>query len=204
MKLSKLYNFVTFNSLISLSKNLLLTIVVVVLFQNCSSSASFTDKELKWFRPFRNVDTSIFVTENGLCDTIIYFGIDTLAAKMRNLEQGFRNERTLQIGYTLTKNSYHKFVFPAKDTQPENFISVTDNDNWTKPMLELSFLGSIYDNSFFDKAKQDNKGVVHFDSTSSIYHGINIAEGIKSFDFDLEKGIVSFIDKFNRKWRLRN
>lgn len=127
-----------------------------------------------------------------------------MIAKMRNLEQGFRDERTLQVRYTLTQGSYHQFVFPSKNTEPENFLSVTDNDNWTKPMLELSFLGSIYDNSFFDKAKQDNNRIVHFDRSSSIYHGVNIAEGIKSFDFDMEKGIVSFIDKFDRKWRLKD
>jgi hypothetical protein len=204
LKPHKHYNFLTSSRLTLALKNLLFIIVVTFLFQSCSSSASFTDKELRWFRPFQHVDTCIFISENGLSDTIIFQGADTLTAKMRNLEQGFRDEKTLQVKYILTKDSYHQFVFPSKNTEPENFVSVTDNDNWTKPMLELSFLGSIYDNSFFDKVKQNNNKVVHFDAANSIYRGVNIAEGIKSFDFDFDKGVISFTDKFNRKWWLKD
>ena len=171
--------------------------------QSCSSSSPFTDKELKWFKPFSKIDTSVFITDGGLSDTVIFYGIDTTIFKTRNLEQGFRNEKTLKVTYALTKNSYHKFISLTVKDEPEKFISVTDEDNWTKPSIEICFLGSIYDNTFVDKIGDDTNKIVHFDEASANYKGVNIVEGIKSFEFDFKNGVVSFVDKFDRKWRLK-
>jgi hypothetical protein len=187
------------------AKNDLYIVLIGLLFQSCSSKAPFTNNELKWFRPYEKIDTSIFISEQEhLADTIIFFGTDTTIVKLRNLEQGFRNEKTFKITYLLTDNSYHKLIFLTGKKEPENFISVTDNDNWTKPLMEITFLGSIYDNSFLDKRKNDTTGIVHFDKASANYRGVNVAEGIESFDFDFKKGIIGFMDKFNRRWSLRN
>lgn len=38
---------------------------------------------------------------------------------------------------------------------------------------------------------------VVFDGKNAIYKGVNINEGIKSFTFDFDKGVVSFVDKNN-------
>jgi hypothetical protein len=65
---------------------------------------------------------------------------------------------------------------------------------------EISFLGLVFDEDYVNKIINTKDSSIIFSSENAQYKGVNINEGIKSFRFDFNKGIVSFIDKHEIEW----
>lgn len=168
-------------------------ILLIQIFTSCLGNATFTKDEIRFMKPFFKENIIIFKSNIGQIDTITFlkYNVDTL--KFRNIEQGFYNENRLFVGYKLSKGSYHKITLNSIYETPEKFLSFTKAKN-SHSSKEISFLGLIFDENFMDK-NISNIDKIIFNKQNAIYSGININDGIKSFTFNFEKGIISYVDK---------
>jgi hypothetical protein len=177
----------------------LLSFTPIFLFSFCFGVDTFTQSELKFVKPFYKTDTVIYTSENGQADTIVFnaFTEDTL--KLRNLEQGFYNETQLRVRYSLTINSFHKITVKSVNNEPDDFISF-GNVKHSHSYKQICFLGLIFDEKYLDEVDVSQLNEITFTQDNATYKNVNINAGIKSFRFDFNKGILSFVDNNNIKW----
>ena len=170
----------------------------------CSCSyrnVTFSTQELKFTKPFVFNDTIIYKSIYGNSDTIIFYKVLYQVNQTRNLEQGYYNNYSYNVDYRLTIGSYHKIINPNEVGAQTNLYDITkSSDSPTINGQEFCFLGLIFDDKYLDSLLIDTNSITIFDESKAQYQEMNINEGIKSFIFEKEKGIVSFIDKNNNKW----
>jgi hypothetical protein len=176
-----------------------LALILHICFSACMQNATFSNDELRFLKPFLRTDTAIYQSSTGLIDTILFHQAMNDTAKVRSIEQGFYNNNRLLVSYELTNNSYHKFTVKAVNNEPENFIQFTKAKG-SHQSKEIRFLGMVFSQEYLNKLNVKNKNKVTFNVNNATYNEVNINEGIKSFVFDFDKGITSFIDIKNIKW----
>jgi hypothetical protein len=173
------------------------------LFGSCSANASFTSEEMRFVRPFENDSVVVYKSAQGQVDTIKFLKLRSDTIRYRNIEQGFYNENALTVGYELTDNSFHKITVQSLDKEPEHFLLFLKAKN-SHSSKEISFLGLVFDKEYINKILNTKDSLIIFSRENARYKGVNINEGIKSFKFDFNKGIVSFIDKNDIEWARMN
>jgi hypothetical protein len=183
-------------------------IIVLLLFSACSrKKVRFDQSELKWLQPFNKTDSIVYQSENGLRDTIIFFGQQSSSSSVNNMEQGFYNTYSMNVKYELTYNSYHKFIKINSigeqvngNDESRDLLSINKSNNTTGTAMEFYFLGLLFNQDFLGSIRTDSIRTLKLDETNAVYKELNIKEGIKNFEFDFNKGIVSFIDHNGIKW----
>ena len=173
-----------------------------ILLWSCSyNKVTFTKQELKWTIPYQSDDTVIYQTRDDKRDTIIFYQVEHQVNSTSNFEQGFYNNYTYGVDYRLTINSYHKNINPNEiGTKTSLYDIEKSSDNPTSAGQEFCFLGLIFDYKFLENISEDTNSIILFDGAKAQYREMNINEGIKSFKFQKEQGIISFIDKNNEEW----
>jgi len=138
-----------------------------------------------------------FRSSRGQIDTVIFYPavIDTFSS----VEQGLYNENILRIAYELTDNSYHRLISKSVNEEPEYFISFS-KEKASSSSKEISFLGLLFSNDYINKVINKKDSLIVFSQGNAKYKDVNINEGIKSFNFNFKKGILSFIDKNDIEW----
>jgi hypothetical protein len=162
---------------------------------------TFSTQELKFTKPFAFDDTIIYKSNYTEYDTIIFYKVLYQVNHTRNLEQGFYDNYSYNVDYRLTMGSYHKIINPNEIAARTTLYGIRkSSDSPTSNGQEFCFLGLIFDDKYLDNIMLDTNSITIFDESKAQYKGMNINEGINSFTFEKEKGIVSFIDKKNNKW----
>jgi hypothetical protein len=169
------------------------------LFASCTGNASFTSEEMRFVKPFEIDSVIVYKSEQGQIDTVRFFKLKIDTIRYRNIEQGFYNESALTVGYELTNNSFHKITVQSINKEPEHFLLFLKAKK-SHSSKEISFLGLVFDEDYVNKIINTKDSSIIFSSENAQYKGVNINEGIKSFRFDFNKGIVSFIDKHEIEW----
>ena len=182
---------------------LIIAVVCVIFLNGCMSTAEFSEDELRFAEPFSNNQELIFKSAIGHIDTFIFGAVRVDTIRYRNIEQGHYNEIVLSVPYRLSPGSFHKLTVRSVNNEPEHFLQFA-RAKGSHSSKEISFLGLIFDESYIDKAIAGRKAVLNFREEEANYSGVNINEGIKSFVFHFEKGIVSYIDKNNAEWQRIN
>lgn len=175
-------------------------------FVSCNShkKIAFNENELKWLAPFNSIDTTIYQSENNLIDTIIFYPQESSKSSVSDFERGFYSTYSNSVKYRLTGSSYHKFVQINGGNESKFLISMGKDDIPTSTSMEFYFLGLLFNQTYLDKLKNDTGQVVNFDEADAAYKELNIVEGIKSFEFDFKKGIISFVDKNDIHWKIKS
>lgn len=168
-------------------------------FSACMENVKFSEDEVRFTKPFLKTGTVIYQSSTGLIDTIMFYQAMNDTVKVRNIEQGFYNNSRLSVSYELTSNSYHKFTVKSVNKEPEKFIQFNKAKD-SHHSKEISFLGLVFGKAYLEKMDVRNKNEIAFSMENATYNEVNINEGIKSFVFDFDKGIISFIDIQNNKW----
>lgn len=174
---------------------LLVCLFISSAFSSCLNTPSFTKEELKFANPFSKADTGVYKSSKGQTDTIIYHAAIKDVLKIRSGERGFYNENRLIVYYELSNGSYHKFTVHSSNGEHKHLISFYKNDS-----KEICFLGLIFNDQYIDSICNNPGSTISFIINNAQYSGMNINEGINSFQFDFNKGIVSFKDKYNSLW----
>jgi hypothetical protein len=187
-----------------MKKIILVSIIAILLFSCNSRKISFSKNELQLLRPFQSVDTVIYQSKNSLRDTIIFYNQENSKSSVNNFEQGFYTTYSINVRYKLTKGSYHKFVQSNAEDESSYLISLSKNTNAVNADIEVYFLGLLFNNAYLNGLKNDGMKTITFDESTAEYKNLNIIEGIKSFDFNFQIGIVSFIDNNNLRWVRKN
>jgi hypothetical protein len=168
------------------------------LFFSCKPNVSFNEKDNIIVSPFKKTDTIVYVSSVGIkYDTIIFFSPKRDTLKFRSFEQGFYDQYVLKLNYTVSLNSYHKIL---NQNEVVLFYSSSVSDIRSK---ELCFLGLIFDEDVLNHLPID-KEIITFNGEQAKYRGMNINEGIKSFDFSVREGIISYIDTTGAVWKRIN
>lgn len=162
---------------------------------------NFDSNDIKWFQPFSETTNVIFLSENNEFDSIIFFRPDTIKGSVGQFEQGYYDINTIEVNYKLIKGSYHNFRNQDSLDNTESMfkISRTSYDNVTNK--EFKFLGILFDSYDVEKIVKINDRTYRFEANMATYPAINISEGIKSFIFNLDSGVIEFIDIRNVKWK---
>lgn len=168
-------------------------------------SYSFPPSYSRWTKPFEVTDTCIYSSDIKQHDTIIFYKKASSFSRTNNIGQGYSKTFSSSVDYELTKGSYHQFTNKYLNTDAKSFVSISksfdliDSTNDTQTNIEIYFLGLLYNNNFIDTVNM-KKTQINFDFDNAVYKNLNINEGIRSFNFDFSKGIISFIDLNNHKW----
>ena len=178
----------------------LITAMLFCFTSACMQNSTFSEDELRFAKPYSKTDTAIYKSETGLIDTILFHSEINDTVEVRNIEQGFYNNRRLLVSYKLSDNSYHKFTVKSVNNEPNYFIHFAKAKG-SHQSKEISFLGMVFSEEYLNKIDVCNKNEIIFSEGNATYNEANINEGIKSFVFDFDKGITSFIDTHNLKWR---
>jgi len=190
--------------MVKICTNFIVLFLLTISLVSCSVGKikEFSANDLKWFKPFTQVDTIIFETENNELDSVIFFKTDTSKYSARNLEQGYYDTRTLSVQFILTKGSYHQF---AKLGDNNNYrqdifrLTNSSSDNYTN--FEIYFLGIIFNGKELQNILKVDSDTYVFEGKKATYASVNINEGINKFTFSLTKGVISYIDKRNVEWK---
>lgn len=177
--------------------------VIMRLFTSCNGNASFSPNELKFAKPFTKTNIVEYRSSRGQIDTIIFHSAIIDTVRIRSIEQGFYNDNILRVSYDLTDNSYHKLTVKSVNGEPTYFISFAKAKN-SHSTKEISFLGLLFDDDYLNKVVTTKETSIVFSQDNARYKGVNVNEGIKSFKFDFEKGVVSFVDKNDIEWLRSN
>jgi hypothetical protein len=176
---------------------------MIQLFASCGGNASFTSEEMRFVKPFKNDSVVVYKSAEGQTDTVRFLKLKIDTIKYRNIEQGFYNENALTVGYEITNNSLHKITVQSIDKEPEHFLLFLKAKN-SHSSKEISFLGLVFNENYINKILNTKDSPIVFSRENAQYKGVNINEGINSFKFDFNKGVVSFIDKNNIEWLRMN
>ena len=177
-------------------------IIVIRLFPSCTGNASFNHEETRFTEPFKNTNIVVYKSALGQIDSIKFFKRELDTIKYRNFSQGFYNENILNVKYQILNHSYHKLDFGAGLSNyglVESFLSFLKSKNG-HDNKEISFLGLAFDEDYISKILNTKDSSIIFSSENALYKSVNIKEGIKSFKFNFEKGIISFVDKKGIVW----
>jgi signal peptidase I len=185
--------------------NPLLTIIVTstIITSGCLSVEDFSNEESQFVKPFQEGHQLVFKSSKGQQDTIVFSAASIDTIKYRNIEQGYYNELALSVTYRLSPGSFHKITVKSINDEPETFIQFTKAKD-SHSSKEISFLGLIFDEKYIHRIVGQRKDVFDFRKEDAVYSGVNINEGIKSFVFSLDAGIISFIDNYNTEWQRQN
>ncbi len=184
--------------------------IIWILFFACTTrkDVAFDNNDLKWLRPFNTTDTIIYRSQNGLSDTITFFQQESNRSSVSSFEQGSYTTYSKSVTYKLTDSSYHKFIQVNSNgiqvysnSKKQYLFSLSKSNNQTETGMEISFLGLIFNESYLKSLRTDSIKVLTLDEVKAAYKNMNVTEGIKTFDFDFQKGIISFIDYNNVKWK---
>jgi hypothetical protein len=178
---------------------IVMLVAATKLFTACTGNASFSSEEIRFFKPFVRADTAIYQSDSGQTDTIIFQAVRIDTIKYRNFEQGFYNENMLRVAYELSPKSFHQFTVGSTDGTPTYFINFIRAKN-SHSAKEICFLGLIFDEDYLDNIAADKGKSILFSKEKAKYSGVNINEGIQSFEFSFDKGVVSFVDRQDREW----
>jgi hypothetical protein len=188
-------------------------IMVLTLFSACTTrkKVTFDQSELKWLQPFNKTDTIVYQSANGFRDTIIFFGQQSSSSNVNNMEQGFYSTHSMSIKYKLTYNSYHKFIKINSAGEQVNgndessyLLSINKSNNTTGTAMEFYFLGLLFNEDFLSTIRTDSVKTLTLNETNAFYTELNVKEGIRSFEFSFQKGIISFLDHNGIKWERNN
>lgn len=181
---------------------LLITAIVSAAFLcGCFSIADFSEEELRLVKPFSKNQELIFKSPTGQRDTIVFGAATFDTIKYRNIEQGFYNELALSVPYRLSPGSFHKVTVTSINREPEHFLQFTKAKG-SHGSKEISFLGLIFDEEYINRIIRQKKVELNFRKEDANYSGVNINEGIKSFVFRFDRGVVSFVDMHDTEWQL--
>ncbi len=179
--------------------SIVLFFIVGEFFISCNYNSSFDKNEWLFVKPFNKNDTAVYRSAKGQMDTIIFYAVVEDTVKVRNIEQGFYNNNRLRVGYALTKNSFHKFLIESINKEPEYFI-IFSKAKYSSSFKQVSFLGLLFDDDNLKLITKPYDTAIVFSKKDAKYSGQNINEGINSFNFNFNVGIISFIDKHNVAW----
>ncbi len=189
-----------YQKLMNFKKLFPLFILLLLITNSCMYSVDdFTKEELKWTKPFNKNQTIIFTSEKGEVDTIIYKQVILSNETVNDLERGFYKSNYLSIPYEFTKGSYHQFDFDGTSATEQDFVSIEKSSAGFGSM-EISFIGLLFNEDEIEKAKKINTNTYQFDSLNATAKWVNIKKGIKSFTFNTDIGILSYIDERDIKW----
>ena len=186
-------------------KNAFLTISVFLIMNillSCTRNSSFNNIEMRFTKPFTKDQTIIYKSSLGEIDSVKFFKREIDTIKYRNFSQGFYNENILNVKYQILNHSYHKLDFGGGLSNyglVESFLSFlkSKNGHYDK---EISFLGLAFGEDYINKILSTKDSSIIFSSENALYKSVNINEGIKNFEFNFNKGVLSFIDNRNIKW----
>jgi len=161
----------------------------------------FTKEELKWTEPYQHDDTIVYKSPDNKRDTVIFYQVQRQINHTHSLEQGYYYTYSYSVDYRLTIESYHKIINPNEVGARTSLFDISKStDDPTSAEQEFCFLGLIFDSKFLEDISNDTSSITLFDESKAQYKGVNINEGIRSFKFQKENGIISFIDKNNQEW----
>ncbi|HVM86682.1 MAG TPA: hypothetical protein VMT76_00745 [Puia sp.] len=175
---------------------------MIRLFPSCTSNTSFTPEEMRFTDPFNDTSIIVYKSALGQIDSIKFFKWELDTIKYRNFSQGFYNENILRVKYQLLNHSYHKINYGGGLSNYElmdNYLSFLKSKNGHSDK-EINFLGLEFDKDYVNKILNIKESSIIFSDENARYKGVNINQGIKSFKFDFEKGITSFVDKNGVQW----
>lgn len=161
---------------------------------------SFTSQERKIVNPFEDAKTVVYKSLNGdLTDTIHFYKYEIDTFKIRHLERGYYNEIVLRVRYEIAKGSYHKRLLQPDNKQPDDFILFSKSSG-SNSLKQIEFLELVFNEDYIDNILSSQDSIFVFGLENTCYRGGNINEGIKSFVFDLHRGVLSFVDKKGVEW----
>jgi hypothetical protein len=179
---------------------LIVAIISAIFLNGCFSVGDFGEEELLFVKPFSKNQELIFKSPTGQKDTIVFGEATFDTIKYRNIEQGFYNELALSISYKLSPGSFHKVTVTSVKNETEHLLQFT-RAKGSHSSKEISFLGLIFDEKYINNIVGKRNNVLNFRKEDAVYSGVNINEGIKSFVFSFDKGIISFVDKSSAEWQ---
>lgn len=163
---------------------------------------TFTENQLKFINPYTNGDaTIVFKTTDNNFDTITFYKVEGSYSSTSNFEQGFYDTKGYSVDYRLTAGSYHKYVNLDRIGYRDCLFHISKSSGSQSVDQEFCFLGLIFDNTFLEKIKDDTSSIILFDNRNAQYKWVNYNESIKSFKFQKDSGIISFVDKNNKEWK---
>lgn len=173
-------------------------VVLLLCLNGCVSTptAKLNKRDFLLAKPFTQIDTVIYVSSTGLVDTIMFLPAKVDTVRYRSFEQGFYDQYVLNVRYTLTQGSFHRFAVVDKFHNPERFYNCSVSDISDR---ELSFLGLIFDNHYLNTLSFDTTTTT-FDGEKATYKEVNINNGISSFKFNSKVGVISYIDARGNEW----
>ena len=178
-------------------------ISLVLCMASCMENAQFTTAELNFAKPFMRTDTAIYKSDSDQIDTIIFHAASIDTVRLRNMAQGFYNDNILRVSYELTPKCYHKFTVPSTDGNPVYFISFAKvKDSYSTK--EIYFLGLLFNEKYLDHVEPIKEKSILFSEDRAVYKDVDINETIRNFEFDFDRGVVSFVDIKGIKWRRIN
>ena len=176
-----------------------LALITITLISSCLGVVPFSASELKFVKPFTKTDTIVYTSEKGQIDTIIFSAVVYDTMKVRHIERGYYDENRIRVIYALTENSYHKLITGSVNWKGEDFLhfSKTKQSSSSK---EIGFLGLLFSREYIESIDVNKQNEITFSETNATYKDVNINEGIKSFQFSFDEGVLSFIDNNNIRW----
>ena len=174
-------------------------LIILFYFIGCVTQPikNFTQQDFMLIKPFKQKDTVVYLSSKGQTDTIIFYPAKVDTNKYRNFEQGFYDQYVLSVNYNLLSGSYHKFILTDKNNGMEDLYSCSISDI---SIRELSFLGIVFSKDMLDNLLIDSGKIITFNSYQAQYQDVNINEGIRSFTFSTQIGIISYVDTNNIEW----
>ena len=179
---------------------------LIMMFQSCFliKNRDFDAEDLKWLKPFSEDKTVIYHSEKNEFDTIFYSKYKDYHASVRDIERGFYDENSFSIRYKLSKGSYHQFA-DVGDLRESGavFLSIANSSLYQRNHADLIiyFLGIRYDDDSIKNISKIDEKILYFDVKKATYPEINISEGISNFTYNLDSGVVEFLDNRNVKWK---
>jgi hypothetical protein len=184
---------------------LLLILLIALITTGCIKVKDFTKDDIKWFGPYNKTDTVIFISNNMELDTMIFYKKVAASDTFRNFSQGFYNENYLTVQYKIAERSYHHFALmgDGKKRYDQDVVNISKPSYANYSVLEITFLGSIFNGKELNAIKKINENVYYFNSNKATYHGMDVekGKGIKDFIFDTNIGIVKYTDDRNIEWK---
>lgn len=159
----------------------------------------FSEEELKWVKTFNNKQEIIFISEKGELDTIIFNKIVASSETVNHIERGFYKSNYLNSAYQFTKGSYHQFYFDGNAATEQDLVSL-EKSSAGFGGIEISFIGLLFNEDGIKKAKKIDRNTYQFDSSNATAKWVNVKNGIKSFTFNTDIGILNYTDERDIKW----
>ena len=177
-----------------------INLIVLLITSSCIYNVDdFSEEQLKWTKSFNEKHESIFISEKGEIDTIIFNNILKSKETVNNIERGFYKSNYLDVPYKFTKGSYHQFNSDDSSTSEQDLVSITKSSAGFGSM-EITFIGLLFDEDQIQKAKEIDYKSYQFESSNATSKWVNVKKGIKNFTFNLESGILNYTDERNIKW----